>query len=94
MKILFAPGIALCVRLKHGQKYLLSFVLLLLPTLCPGYRLIGGSLPLPLSAAAFVSALAALYLLAAQALAQKQTADGFFAAITRFAQGDSPLASD
>ncbi|MDX5364549.1 MAG: methyl-accepting chemotaxis protein [Pseudazoarcus pumilus] len=88
MKMLLAPGIALCNQLGHGQKYGLITALLLLPIAILGYEVVQDNGSLWLNVAALVTTLIALYLLAALAHVQGETAQAFSTAIARFAKGD------
>ncbi|MBA4743532.1 MAG: cache domain-containing protein [Azoarcus sp.] len=88
MKILLAPGVALCSRLGHGQKYGLITLLLLVPIAAFVYDLVNGAGAAWTSIAGLVGALAALYLLASVASTQSKTAQAFSDAIARFAKGD------
>ncbi|MDX5410221.1 MAG: methyl-accepting chemotaxis protein [Thauera sp.] len=88
MKMLLAPGMALCNRLGHGQKYGLISLLLLVPIVILGYGIANGDTSVWLSAAALTTIVIALYLLAALAETQGETAKAFSNAIARFAKGD------
>lgn len=88
MKFFLAPGIALCGRLDHGQKYGLITLLLLAPLATSLFALFS-DVELPWTA--FVSltgTLAALYLMLSAATMQSQMAQSLSVAITRFSKGD------
>jgi len=88
MKMLLAPGMALCNRLGHGQKYGLITLLLLCPIGILAHAVVWGEGSVWLDGAALVATLAALYLLAALAEVHGDAATAFSAAIARFAKGD------
>jgi methyl-accepting chemotaxis protein len=88
MKLLLAPGVALCNRLTHGQKYGLITLLLLVPMAVLGYETVYGVESRWVPIGGLIGTLLALYLVAAVAEAQSVIAQAFSVAIARFAKGD------